>query len=166
MTEQARQRQRSRRVGGGGTHPAQSTAATHSSRACRRAAVRSRLCPLRSVPCQPSPPAPPPRALSAATRELARLPASERIRYRLIGAQCRYHANDNIADFIEDGEIDELKAEVTAKMQEVLRALVIDTDSDHNTQETAKRVAKMFINEVAGRCARPSPITNVSRLNN
>ncbi|HPG80666.1 MAG TPA: GTP cyclohydrolase I, partial [Piscinibacter sp.] len=73
--------------------------------------------------------------------ELARLPASDRIRYRLIGAQCRYHANDNIADFIEDGEIDELKAEVTAKMQEVLRALVIDTDSDHNTQETAKRVA-------------------------
>ena len=28
--------------------------------------------------------------------ELSRLPASERIRYRLIGADCRYHANDKI----------------------------------------------------------------------
>ena len=44
--------------------------------------------------------------------ELARLPASERIRYRLIGAECRYHANDNIADFIAEGEIEELKAAI------------------------------------------------------
>ena len=41
--------------------------------------------------------------------DLARLPASDRIRYRLIGADCRYHANDNIAEFIEPGEIDELQ---------------------------------------------------------
>ena len=36
--------------------------------------------------------------------DLAQLPASERIRYRLVGADCRYHANDNIAAFIRDGE--------------------------------------------------------------
>ena len=35
--------------------------------------------------------------------ELAALPASERIRYRLIGADCRYHANDNIAAHIREG---------------------------------------------------------------
>ena len=35
--------------------------------------------------------------------DLAQLPASERIRYRLVGADCRYHANDNIAAFIKDG---------------------------------------------------------------
>src|SRR5204863_5656598 len=80
--------------------------------------------------------------------ELARLPASERIRYRLVGADCRYHANDNIAEHVRPGELDELKAEVQSKMQEVLRALVIDTESDHNTNDTAKRVAKMFIDEV------------------
>ena len=61
--------------------------------------------------------------------------ASERIRYRLVNAGQRFFANDNIADFIEDGEMDELRDEVQAKMQEVLRALVIDTDSDHNTSE-------------------------------
>jgi GTP cyclohydrolase IA len=59
--------------------------------------------------------------------DLARLSASDRIRYRLAGAKSRYHANDNIAEFIEAGELDELRAEVEAQMQGVLRALVIDT---------------------------------------
>ena len=80
--------------------------------------------------------------------DLAKLPASERIRYRLVGADCRFHANDNIAEHIREGELAELKAEVQQHMQQVLRALVIDTDSDHNTNDTAKRVAKMFIDEV------------------
>jgi GTP cyclohydrolase I len=101
--------------------------------------------------------------------DLARLPASDRIRYRLVGADCRYHANDNIADFIEDGELDELRAEVEAQMQGVLRALVIDTESDHNTNDTAKRVAKMFLTEVfKGRYTAAPSVTefpNVSRLN-
>ena len=101
--------------------------------------------------------------------DLARLPASERIRYRLVGADCRYHANDNIAAFVRDGELDELKAEVQAQMQGVLEALVIDTGNDHNTNDTAKRVAKMFIDEVfRGRYVRPPAVTefpNASRLN-
>jgi GTP cyclohydrolase I len=101
--------------------------------------------------------------------DLARLPASDRIRYRLIGAGCRYHANDNIAAFVEDGELDELRAEVEEQMQGVLRALVIDTESDHNTNDTAKRVAKMFLTEVfKGRYIAPPLVTefpNVSRLN-
>ncbi len=101
--------------------------------------------------------------------DLAHLSASERIRYRLVGADCRYHANDNISAFIKDGEIDELQVEVQAKMQEVLEALVIDTDSDHNTNETAKRVAKMFLTEVfRGRYVAMPSVTefpNFSRLN-
>ena len=44
-----------------------------------------------------------------ATEDIAaRMPASDRIRDRLISAGQRYHANDNIADFIEDGELGEL----------------------------------------------------------
>jgi GTP cyclohydrolase I len=101
--------------------------------------------------------------------ELASMSASDRIRYRLVGASCRYHANDNISAFIRDGEIEELKAEVQAKMQGVLQALVIDTESDHNTQETAKRVAKMFLEEVfRGRYVPIPSVTefpNFSRLN-
>jgi GTP cyclohydrolase I len=101
--------------------------------------------------------------------DLARLPASDRIRYRLVGAQCRYHANDNIAEYIHEGELDELQGEVEAKMAEVLRSLVIDTDSDHNTNDTAKRVAKMFLTEVfRGRYVAMPSVTefpNASRLN-
>jgi GTP cyclohydrolase I len=105
----------------------------------------------------------------ATAAEPAELPASERIRYRLVASGCRHHANDNIAAFVRDGELDELKAEVQAKMHEVLRALVIDTDSDHNTQDTAQRVAKMFIDEVfAGRYRAAPTVTefpNAERLN-
>ena len=54
---------------------------------------------------------------------MALLPASERIRYRLVAAERRYHANDNISAFVRAGEMEELKAEVQAKMQEVLRVL-------------------------------------------
>ncbi len=101
--------------------------------------------------------------------ELSGLSASERIRYRIVDAECRYHANDNIARFIKEGELDELKAEVESRMQEVLRSLVIDTDSDHNTNDTAKRVAKMFIHEVfKGRYEAMPPVTefpNIERLN-
>jgi GTP cyclohydrolase I len=104
-----------------------------------------------------------------ADNEPAAASASERIRWRLVGAKARFHANDNIAEHVRAGELDELKAEVQAKMQEVLRALVIDTDSDHNTQETARRVAKMYVDEVfRGRYLPMPPVTefpNVSRLN-
>jgi GTP cyclohydrolase I len=108
-------------------------------------------------------------AMNAPAPDAPHIPVSERIRYRLVAAGCRHHANDNIADYVEPGELDALQAEVQAKMQEVLKALVIDTDSDHNTQDTAKRVAKMFVREVfAGRYAKPPAVTefpNVTRLN-
>ena len=95
-------------------------------------------------------------------------PVSERIRNRLEAAGQRYHANDNIRDFMQDAELDELQDEVREKMQEVLKSLVIDVESDHNPQETAKRVAKMFVREVfGGRYKEQPPVTefpNVSRL--
>ena len=109
------------------------------------------------------------KGLFRSEEELSRLPASERIRYRLIGADCRYHANDNISAHIRDGELEELKAEVAQQMQGVLKSLVIDTESDHNTNETAQRVAKMFVEEVfRGRYVPMPSVTefpNFSRLN-
>jgi GTP cyclohydrolase I len=114
-------------------------------------------------------PTAPREPLFRSEEELATLSASERIRYRLVSSGCRFHANDNISRHIREGEMEQLRAEVTAKMHEVLRALVIDTDSDHNTQETAQRVAKMFLTEVfAGRYVAMPSVTefpNASRLN-
>ena len=63
-------------------------------------------------------------------------PISKKIRERIQKAGKRFHSNDNISEFIEDGEIDLLQAEVQEKLQGVLDSLVIDTEHDHNTQET------------------------------
>jgi GTP cyclohydrolase IA len=96
-------------------------------------------------------------------------PVADRIRERVLAARRRYHANDNIAEFIQPGELEALQGEVQAKLQEVLEALVIDTRGDHNTQATARRVAKMFLNEVfRGRYVPMPPVTefpNIARLN-
>jgi GTP cyclohydrolase I len=97
------------------------------------------------------------------------VPVSVRIRERIQRARERFHANDNIARFIEPGEIDLLKDEVEAKLLEVLKSLVIDTDGDHNTQDTARRVARMYLTEVfRGRYVPQPDVTefpNVERLN-
>ena len=96
-------------------------------------------------------------------------PVSVKIRERLQAARRRFNANDNIADFIEPGELEKLLDEVTAKMEGVLDSMVIDTGRDHNTANTARRVAKMYVNEVfKGRYVNPPEITefpNAERLN-
>ena len=101
--------------------------------------------------------------------EWALMPASDRIRYRLVQSGRRHHANDNISAYLREGELAELKVEVQAKVQEVLRSLVIDTENDHNTHETAKRVAKMYLEEVfRGRYVPMPAVTefpNAERLN-
>ena len=96
-------------------------------------------------------------------------PVSVKIRERIKAARKRFNANDNIADFIEPGELEKMLDEVTVKMQGVLDSLVIDTDNDHNTSDTARRVAKMYVNEVfRGRYVHPPGITefpNAQHLN-
>lgn len=96
-------------------------------------------------------------------------PISVVIRKRLQEQRKRFHANDNISEFIEPGELEKLLDEVEIKMKGVLESLVIDTVSDHNTNDTARRVAKMYIQEVfGGRYANQPKITefpNVEHLN-
>ncbi len=96
-------------------------------------------------------------------------PVSVKIRERLLASRRRFHANDNIADFIEPGELEKLLDEVESKMQAVLGSLVIDTDNDHNTGQTARRVAKMYLNEVfRGRYVKSTTVTefpNAEHLN-
>jgi GTP cyclohydrolase I len=96
-------------------------------------------------------------------------PVSVKIRERLVQSRKRFHANDNIAPFIEPGELEKLLDEVELKMQGVLDSLVIDTAQDHNTKNTARRVAKMYLNEVfKGRYVAAPPITefpNAEHLN-
>ncbi len=94
---------------------------------------------------------------------------SSRIRQRLQAAGTRFHANDNIVDYLREGELEDLHAEVEARLQDVLAALVIDTEHDHNTAGTARRVARMFLDEIFHGRYQPAPevttFPNVARLN-
>ena len=96
-------------------------------------------------------------------------PVSARIKQRLEKAGQRYFANDNIAGFIEAGEHEQLLNEVAGKMETVLESLVIDVKHDHNTQNTARRIAKMYLTEVfKGRFHKAPAVTefpNASNLN-
>lgn len=96
-------------------------------------------------------------------------PPSQRIRERLQASKKDFHANDNIAAFIEEGELEELEQEVAVRAQAMLRSLVIDVDNDHNTRGTAARLAKMFVQELfAGRYQPVPDVTefpNVRHLN-
>jgi GTP cyclohydrolase I len=95
------------------------------------------------------------------------VPISLKIRQRLLAARRRFHANDNIAEFIQPGEIDLLLDEVSGKMAGVLESLVIDVDNDHNTQDTARRVAKMYLREIFhGRYAPQPPVTEFPNVEN
>ena len=97
------------------------------------------------------------------------IPMSVKIRERIVAARKRFNANDNIAEFVHPGDLEKLLDEVEIKMQSVLDSLVIDTERDHNTGNTARRVAKMYLNEVfRGRYVAAPTITefpNAEHLN-
>jgi len=96
-------------------------------------------------------------------------PVSVKIRERIAASRKRFHSNDNIAEFIQPGELEVLLDEVAVKMQGVLDSMVIDTENDHNTGDTARRVAKMYLQEVfKGRYVHAPTITefpNAEHLN-
>jgi len=94
------------------------------------------------------PAAPSPNGLGATGGSPDALPISARLRQRLQEANAPFLANDNISAHLHKGEIELLEAEVTDKVRELLRSLVIDIDNDHNTAETAERVARMYLHEV------------------
>ena len=75
------------------------------------------------------------------------LPISIRLRQRLEESGIPFLANDNISDVLRDGDLEQLEVEVAGKIRELLRSLVIDIDNDHNTEETAERVGRMYLHE-------------------
>ena len=97
------------------------------------------------------------------------VPISVKIRERVMASGQRFHANDNIAEFLQPGELEALLDEVEVKMRGVLESLVIDTEHDHNTTDTARRVAKLYVQEVfRGRYVTAPEITefpNAEQLN-
>lgn len=73
---------------------------------------------------------------------------SELIKARLKNAGKRFFASDNISQFIYSDEKPKLIEELTQKFEGVLSSLIIDTENDPNSQDTARRLAKMYVNEI------------------
>ena len=82
---------------------------------------------------------------------------SEIIKKRIEHAGGRYWAGDNISGYIYDGEKEQLIEEVTRNFEGVLDGLVIDRANDPNSQDTARRLAKMYINELMAGRYNPRP---------
>ena len=89
---------------------------------------------------------------------------SKKIKARLKEAGKRFWAGDNISDFIEEGEKQQLVDELAPKFEAVLQGLVIDTENDPNSNGTGKRLAKMYINELMA--GRYEPIPTVTAFPN
>ena len=86
------------------------------------------------------------------------------IKKRLEDNNVRYWANDNIADYIEEGEKQQLIDEAVPAFENMLDHLLIDTKTDPNSIDTARRMAKMYINEIMS--GRYEPMPNPSSFPN
>ena len=77
---------------------------------------------------------------------------SEEVKARLVQSDMRYWAGDNISEVLQEGDKDILIDEAAIAFEGVLDALLIDRYNDPNSKGTAKRLAKMYFNEImAGR---------------
>ena len=84
-------------------------------------------------------------------------------------AKTRLHANDNVFDFLDknDIEVETIQKNVELAVEQLLTSLLIDYKKDHNTKDTPRRVAKMFIHEVfAGRFKSKPKITEFPNVTN
>ena len=89
---------------------------------------------------------------------------SENIKARLEQNGIRYWANDNISEYISEDEKQKLIDEAVPAFENVLQSLIIDTKTDPNSRDTARRMAKMYINEIMS--GRYDPMPNPSAFPN
>lgn len=77
---------------------------------------------------------------------------SQAIRNRMQADNKRFWAGDNISEYVDANVKPELIDEATAAFEQVLDTLLIDRETDPNSKGTARRLAKMYYNEImAGR---------------
>ena len=82
---------------------------------------------------------------------------ADAIRFRMKRDNKRFWANDNISEYLSEADKEILIAEATEAFEQVLKTLLIDTETDPSSRGTAKRLAKMYINEVMSGRYEPAP---------
>tara|TARA_B100001179_G_scaffold92915_1_gene65867 strand:- start:557 stop:1243 length:687 start_codon:yes stop_codon:yes gene_type:complete len=86
---------------------------------------------------------------------------SDELRKRMTTIRHKHFANDTIFAYLDPGDVKLIECEVAEAFEDVLKALVINTTDDHNTKDTAHRVAKMFVHEIfRGRYYPPPEVTS------
>ena len=79
------------------------------------------------------------------------------IKQRIVEDKADYKACDNISKYIQDGELSLLIDEVENAFEDVLNTLIIDIENDNNSRDTARRLAKMYVNELMAGRYQPRP---------
>ena len=82
---------------------------------------------------------------------------AEQLKARLQDANIRYWAGDNISQVLQNGDKEALIEDATVAFESVLDALLIDRHNDPNSQGTARRLAKMYFNEIMAGRYDPAP---------
>jgi GTP cyclohydrolase IA len=85
---------------------------------------------------------------------------TEQIIDRLFRGKVAFGCNDCIADHLSATDLSTVEYEVQQCVHRMLRALLIDTENDHNTRDTAKRVARMFMETFKGRFEKAPALTD------
>jgi GTP cyclohydrolase I len=82
---------------------------------------------------------------------------SEVIREQMKRDKKRFWAGDNISDYLNEDNKEILIDEAAEAFETVLDRLLIDRETDPNSQGTARRLAKMYFNEIMGGRYDPAP---------
>lgn len=82
---------------------------------------------------------------------------SQIIRERMKADNKRFWAGDNISGYVTEEAQEELIDEATVAFEGVLDALLIDRENDPNSKGTARRLAKMYFNEIMAGRYEPRP---------
>jgi GTP cyclohydrolase I len=88
----------------------------------------------------------------------------DHIRFKMKREGKRFWAGDNISDYLHEGDIERLINEATPAFEQVLDSLLIDRENDPNSRGTARRLAKMYFNEIM--CGRYEPAPDATAFPN
>ena len=81
----------------------------------------------------------------------------DNIRFKMRRDNKRFWAGDNVSDYLHEGDIERLIDEATPAFETVLDRLLIDRETDPNSKGTARRLAKMYFNEIMAGRYEPEP---------
>jgi GTP cyclohydrolase I len=79
------------------------------------------------------------------------------IRFKMKRDNKRFWAGDNISEYVSEADKEKLINEATVAFERVLDTLLIDRENDPNSQGTARRLAKMYFNEIMAGRYEPAP---------